>query len=46
MTAIPVAAGEEIAPEAKRLARVERVALMKDGIVSLWEEALEEWVKG
>ena len=43
--AIPVAAGEEVEPKAVELARIEKVAIVRDGEVSLWEEALEEWGK-
>jgi len=40
--AIPVAAGEEITKEAEEMAKIEKVALMCDGSISLWEEALKE----
>ena len=30
----------------EEIARIERVALMRDGIVLLWEEALRAWISG
>jgi chaperonin cofactor prefoldin len=42
--AIPVAAGEETTLGAEEAARLEKVALMRDGVISLWEEALEAWM--
>ena len=41
--AIPVAAGEEITEDAEDLAKIERVALMRDGSILFWEEALEAY---
>ena len=35
--------GEE---DGEEIARIERVALMRDGIISLWEEALRAWISG
>ena len=42
--AIPIAAGEELTREGEDLAKVERVALMMNGRVSLWEEATASWL--
>ncbi len=42
--AIPVAAGEKTTLGAEEAARLEKVALMRDGVISFWEEALKAWI--
>lgn len=44
--AIPVAAGEKATAAAESLAQVERVVLVRDGGISLWDEAFEAWFEG
>ena len=41
---LPVAAGERVEPRAQELAQVEKVALMEDGEIYLWEEVRKEWL--
>jgi hypothetical protein len=38
--AVPVAAGEDVTPEVTNEARLQRVALLQDGRIWLWDEAL------
>jgi hypothetical protein len=42
--ALPVAAGEGATLGAEESARIQKVALLRDGNVSFWEEALQAWV--
>jgi len=41
--ALPVAAGEQMTRGAEESARIQKVALLQDGQVLFWEEALEAW---
>jgi multidrug efflux pump subunit AcrA (membrane-fusion protein) len=41
--AIPVAAGEDVTPEAEALAQDDHVVLALDGTISFWQDALQTW---
>src|SRR3990170_1622447 len=42
-TAIPMVAGEELTSGAEDSARIQRVAILKNGSDLLWEEAVAKW---
>jgi len=41
---MPVAAGEEVTPEAEEYAKQQNVLLMQDGQAKFWKEAISAWV--
>ncbi|HWP48712.1 MAG TPA: hypothetical protein VNM22_16265 [Candidatus Limnocylindrales bacterium] len=41
---IPVVAGEQITPEAEDEARLHKIAVLQDGRISFWDEALQTWI--
>jgi len=41
---IPVVAGDQLVDQARKRAEAERVVLVRDGSLTGWDEAIEQWV--
>ena len=41
---IPVVAGDQLVDQARKRAEAERVVLVRDGTLTGWDEAIEQWV--
>jgi hypothetical protein len=41
---IPVVAGDQLVDQARKIAEAERVVLVRDGTLTGWDEAIEQWV--